>query len=114
LKKLRKKLQGWKGKLLSIGGRVTLPNSVIFAVPLYWMSIFRLLVNVRHSIDKLRKYFLWYGENSIKKKYHLVAWNCVCKSKKIRGLGLLDLDIMNTTLLAKWLVRFKDTNILGK
>jgi hypothetical protein len=73
LKKLRKKLQGWKGKVLSIGGRVTLLNSIISVVPLYWMSIYRLPVKVKQAIDKLRKYFLWYGDNLLRKKYHLVA-----------------------------------------
>jgi hypothetical protein len=63
----KKKLQGWKGKLLSIGGRVTLLNSVLSSIPIYWMSVYRLPVNVRHSIDKLRKQFLWYGDNSVKK-----------------------------------------------
>jgi hypothetical protein len=69
----KKKLQGWKGKLLSIGGRVTLLNLVLSSIPIYWMSVYRLLVHVRHSIDKLRKWFLWYGDNSIKKKYYLVS-----------------------------------------
>jgi hypothetical protein len=31
MKKLKKKLQGWKEKLLSISGRVTLFNYTIFA-----------------------------------------------------------------------------------
>jgi hypothetical protein len=85
----KKKLQEWKGKLLSIGGRVTLLNSVISIVPLYWMSIYRLLVKVRQSINKLRKHFLWYGGNFVKKKYHLVASNCICKSKKIRRIRFI-------------------------
>lgn len=33
--KVESKLQHWKGQLLSIGGRITLINSVISAVPLY-------------------------------------------------------------------------------
>jgi zinc-binding in reverse transcriptase len=37
----------------------------------------------------------------------------VCASKKNGGLGL-DLEIMNKTLLAKWLVRFHDHTIVEK
>ena len=33
--KIDKRLQSWKGSLLSLGGRVTLLNSVLSAIPLY-------------------------------------------------------------------------------
>jgi hypothetical protein len=38
----------------------------------------------------------------------------VCKSKAQGGLGLLDLEIMNKDLLAKWLVRFNDPTVEDK
>jgi hypothetical protein len=53
---------------MSIGGGVTLLNFVISSIPLYWISIYRLPVHVRHTIDKLRKHFLWYGGNIVRKK----------------------------------------------
>jgi hypothetical protein len=65
------------------------------------------------TIDKLRKRFLWYGGNSVRKKYALVAWNIVCKSKMQVGLGVLDLTVMNQSLLAKWLFRFQDSQVQG-
>jgi hypothetical protein len=42
------------------------------------------------------------------KKYNLVTLNVVCKCKHRGGLDILDLELMNTTLLAKWLVRYQD------
>jgi hypothetical protein len=103
----------WKGKLLSIGGRVTLLNVVISSIPLYWMSIYRLSIKVKNEIDKIRNRFLWYDEHSVKKRYHFISWKIVCASKKNRGLELLDLEIMNKALLAKWLIKFND-NIIVK
>jgi hypothetical protein len=44
--------------------------------------------------------------NIVMKKYSLVAWHILCKSKSQWGLGLLDLEMMNIVLLAKWTVRF--------
>jgi hypothetical protein len=38
----------------------------------------------------------------------------VCKNKKQEGLGLIDIDLMNTSLLAKWLVRLNDASVEGK
>jgi hypothetical protein len=38
----------------------------------------------------------------------------VCKSKSQGDLRLLDLEMTNTALLAKWTVRFQDYNISGQ
>jgi hypothetical protein len=81
MEKIEKKIQGLKGKLLSIGGKVTLLNLVLSVIPLYWMSLYRLSIHVRNEIDKIRKRFLWYGGNSFRKKYHIISWKIVCKSK---------------------------------
>jgi hypothetical protein len=43
----------------------------------------------------------------------LVAWKTVCKSTKQGGLGVMDIDIMNKSLLGKWLVRYRDPSIHG-
>jgi hypothetical protein len=69
----KKKFQDWKGKLLSICGRLILLNYVISSIPLYWRSIYRLLVHVRTANDKLRKHFFWYRKNFVKKIYCLVS-----------------------------------------
>jgi hypothetical protein len=37
-----------------------------------------------------------------KKKYNLVKWELICKSKKQGGLGIKDLRRMNISLLCKW------------
>lgn len=100
--------------MLSLGGRVTLLNSIISSIPIYWLSMYRMPVQVRQQIDKLRKRFLWSGGSTIRKKYHLVEWKNVCLSKEQGGLGVLDLKNMNLALLAKWWFRFKDPTIKGK
>ncbi|CAM8999016.1 unnamed protein product [Rhodiola kirilowii] len=42
LDKLWSKIQGWKNRLLSVGGRHTLVTSVLNTIPLYWLSCFSL------------------------------------------------------------------------
>lgn len=38
--RIERKLEGWKARYLSMGGRITLINSVLSSTPLYLMSIF--------------------------------------------------------------------------
>jgi hypothetical protein len=42
LEKVEDKLDGWKGKLISKGGRLQLADSVLSAIPRYYMSCFLL------------------------------------------------------------------------
>ena len=70
-------------------------------------------VKIRHRIDKLRRRFLWFGGNTVRKRHSLIAWNKVCRSKNQGGMGVLDLERMNRALLIKWLVRFYDDKITG-
>lgn len=41
LDKLRKMLASWKGHTLSMGGRVTIINSVLNSIPLYLFSFYK-------------------------------------------------------------------------
>jgi hypothetical protein len=82
------RLSSWKGKLLSIGGRLVLINSVLSNMVLYMLSFFLLPKGV-----------------SEKKKYRLAKWPVVCRPKDQGGLGIHDLEVKNTTLLEKWLFR---------
>jgi hypothetical protein len=55
-------------------------------------------------MDTHRAGFLWSGDRDAnKKKNHMVAWPVVCLPKDLGGVGVLDLDIMNISLLSKWL-----------
>jgi hypothetical protein len=100
--KMRNKLGPWQGKMLVMGGRVTLINSSLTSVLLYMLSFYRLFVGVREKLDKIMNNFLW-DETGDKKKYHFVNWQTVCLRKDQGGLGILDLEKMNIVLLAKWL-----------
>lgn len=56
---------------------------------------------ILNKIDTIRRRFFWQGGGT-KKKYHLVRWPVICKSKKKGGLGIKDLRKLNVSLLAKW------------
>jgi len=55
--RIEKKLSGWKGKLLSVGGRLVLINSVLSSLPMFMMSFFELPKGVLEKIDCFRSRF---------------------------------------------------------
>lgn len=61
IEKCEKKLSRWKFQYLSMGGRLTLINSVLDALPTYMMPLFPIPAGVIQRLDKLRRTFLWQG-----------------------------------------------------
>lgn len=55
---MKVKLQGWKGKLLSQAGKMTLIKSVTAAIQQDLMSCFRLPKRILYDVDKVQKDFL--------------------------------------------------------
>ena len=52
--------------------------------------------------------FFWQG-SSAKHKFRLAKWDILCRPKDQGGLGILDLQLQNKCLLAKWLVNLLNT-----
>ena len=63
--KIKNKISNWNGRFLSRAGRLVLINSVLSALPIYWMSMHLFPDWVIDKIDKIRRDFLWSGDNVI-------------------------------------------------
>jgi hypothetical protein len=94
---------------LSLGGRLTLLNSCLSNVLLYMLSIYPIPKSVIRKLDIQRRRLLWQGGIS-QKKFHLVDWVSVCSPKNQGGLGVLNLEFMNDSLLTKWLWNIENSN----
>ncbi|GLT40917.1 hypothetical protein SLA2020_150140 [Shorea laevis] len=105
--KFRAKLAIWKVISLSFGGRLTLLNSVLSALPIFYMSLFLIPNSVLTELISIQRTFLWGGIEG-KKKISWVKWDNVCGSKVKGGLGVPDLRRKNWALLGKWWYRFGD------
>ena len=104
IEKVAKRLDGWKKGFLSRGGRVTLIQSILASMPIYFMSLFKLLGRVADFLEKMMRAFLWdIGENG--KGRSLVTRDLVAISKENGGLELGNLKKKNLALLGKWLWR---------
>ncbi|KAE8660280.1 Villin-4 [Hibiscus syriacus] len=105
VQKFYKKLTGWKAKTLSLAGRVVLLKSVLCSLPIYFMSLFKIPSSVVTKLNSIMASFLW-GGGAVVKIIHWINWSTVCSAKKVGGLGVLDLNLMNRALLGKWSWRF--------
>jgi hypothetical protein len=57
---------------------------MMFYALVYQMSIYLLPKTVVYRLDKIRRTFFWQGGGT-KKKYYLIKWPKICKSKKKGG-----------------------------
>ena len=102
LEKTERKLAKWKAQYLSMGVTLILINSVLDSLPTYVMSLFPIPTKVVKKLNKMRRKFLWQG-NEEGKGYCLVKWGRLLLSKKDGGLGIRNLRLQNESLLFKWL-----------
>jgi ribosomal protein L21E len=102
--RIEKKLSSWKGKYISVGGRLVLINSVLSRLPMFMLSFFKIPKGVLKKIDYFRSRFFWQQYNQ-KRKHRLTKWNIICQPKDQGGLGIQNLEIQNQCLLSKWLFK---------
>ena len=69
----QKRLSGWRSKMLSVGGRLVLINSVLSSLPIFMMSFFEIPRGVLKKLDYFRSRFFWQSDEH-KKKYRLTKW----------------------------------------
>ena len=76
---------------------MTLIQSVLASMPIYYMSIFKLPGRVADMLEKMMKAFLWDIRETGKER-SLVAWDLVVRTKETGGLGLGNLKKKNLAL----------------
>lgn len=97
----------WKSKTLTFAGCIVLINSILAALPIFYMTLFKASKKVCAELKAWQRCFLWH--NSVARRVLCkVNWNTVCRPKKEGGLGIRRLNVVNASLLAKWFWRFSD------
>ncbi|KAK1313475.1 hypothetical protein QJS10_CPA06g01301 [Acorus calamus] len=79
--KFERRLEGWKGKILSFGGLLTLLQAVLSNLPVFLLSMFKVPEGVLQKLDGIRRRFLWSGANGEGRKAHMVRWDLALLSK---------------------------------
>ena len=78
----------------------------------YWAQVFVLPKSVQGNIAKVCRAFLWSGDFQTMKPGY-VAWNDVCKPKKVGGIGIRDVHAWNVAMMGKrvWAITTKEDNL---
>ena len=95
---IRKRIEGWQARYLSMAGRATLIKASITSVPLYAMQIMLLPKKVCHRIDQMCCHFFW-GDTEQHKRCHTVNWETVTLPKEAGGLGMSSTRHRNKAIL---------------
>ena len=73
----QKKLISWKGKHMSVGGRLVLINYVLTSLAMFMLSFFEVPKGILEKLDYYRSSFFWQSDEH-KKKYRLAKWSILC------------------------------------
>ncbi|XP_023759480.1 uncharacterized protein LOC111907901 [Lactuca sativa] len=100
-KKFQADLSKWKANPLSFSGRLTLCISVLSSLVSFYLSLFKALVKVIKSIEKIRMRF-FRGGDMVSRKMVWIAWEKALAAKDKGGLGIGSLKVQNIALMRKW------------
>lgn len=89
IERVTKKIRNWKSKFLSAAGKNVLLKSVIQALLVYTMFVFKLPKGLCQELTKLMANF-WLSNGDNKKRMHWNAWDTITEAKEKRGLGFKD------------------------
>jgi hypothetical protein len=96
--KIQIKLNAWKGRLLTIMGRVQLVNAVISSMLTYSFHVYKWPTSLLAEVSKAMRNFIWSG-NSSQPKICTVSWRKVCQPKEHGGLAVRDPAMVNKASL---------------
>jgi Reverse transcriptase (RNA-dependent DNA polymerase) len=97
---MQNKFGGWVMNLLSHAGRLTLIQSVLQTIPIYYMGAQVLPKTVIKQLEAIIRRFFWGKTN---KTHYLAytAWDRICTDKEDGGLGLRKLETLNKAMVLK-------------
>ncbi|XP_060962336.1 uncharacterized protein LOC133032418 [Cannabis sativa] len=98
--KMRKRIQGWEGRLLSKAGKELLIKTVAQSLPSYEMNVFLLPVETCNEMEQLMCKF-WWRSSKNNKGIHWKKWDRLTVHKSKGGMGFGNLHDFNLSLLCK-------------
>lgn len=91
LEKLRNRLNAWGSRYVSLGGCIVLINSVLNAIPIFFLSFLKIPAKVLRMVTRIQREFLWGGVGG-GRKICWVKWSKICSPRTKGGLGGLEMS----------------------
>lgn len=101
--KARARLAGWQAGLMSLAGRRELVRAVLSALLTYLLTALKVPKKFIKELDKLRRKFLWAGNQELHGGKCKVSWARVLRPMDRGGLGIQDLEKFGRALRLRWL-----------
>ncbi|XP_060190654.1 uncharacterized protein LOC132619919 [Lycium barbarum] len=111
IKKVKNRLQTWKGRLLSFGGKVVLINNVLMSMPIHLLSAIKPPKCGINDMHKIFSRFFWNNSEEGRRR-HWSSWLNLSKPKEEGGVGFRSLFDVSKALCAKLWWKFRTTNTL--
>ncbi|XP_057771151.1 uncharacterized protein LOC130990949 [Salvia miltiorrhiza] len=98
--KIVNKFARWKGRQLSMAGRLCLVQSVIQSSIVHSMMVYKWPKTLLNSLDRKCRNFVWTGSIDLKPNCS-VSWGRACSPKEEGGFGVRSFTLMNQSYLMK-------------
>lgn len=114
--RVRNRIQGWKGKVLSRAGKEILIKTVVQALPNYFMNVFVLPVEMCKEMEQMMSTLLWKSSNKKGKGINWMKWDRMTACKESGCMGFKKLRDHNLALLGKqaWRLVVNDKGLVGR
>ncbi|XP_027081100.2 uncharacterized protein [Coffea arabica] len=104
------RIQSWKSRLLSFGGKIVLIKHVLESMPVHLMSASVIPGKVFKIIEKTCSSFLWGSFNE--SKFHWIRWSQLCYPVDEGGVGFQRLQDVYTAFSSKLWWNFRTRSSL--
>ncbi|XP_026419493.1 uncharacterized protein LOC113315432 [Papaver somniferum] len=101
VEKLKPRLTGWKHTPLNPAGREVIIKSVTSSACIYQMNCFKVPKKTCKDINNLQRDFFWSKNIENPFCYYPKAWTAVCKPKALGGLGFMNMELFNNSMITK-------------
>ncbi|KAA3485159.1 reverse transcriptase [Gossypium australe] len=98
--RFRKRIDSWKFRFLSMGGKEVFIKAILQAIPIYVIQCFELPKSLCNTLENIMNKY-WWANGKTGKGIHWCSWKDLCYSKNDGGMGFRDLSFFNKALLAK-------------
>jgi len=107
--KVKLKLTSWKGKSLSMMGRIQLLNTVITGFLACSFNIYKWTVSIIKQVEQWNRNFIWTGD-IMKKGIATINWAKICSPLENGGLKIINLHHENNVYHLKLTWKFSYSN----